>query len=283
MLTLKTELLHKPADFRLPDCQIAKIIELSGKDFDSHVARPNAYKDYITENKDLMGTWDGVNHCLLVLGEGRSDGVLIEASGYDYARYTAYIPHARDFVEREMERLADFFMKDIAPDPKTGEIEIYLGDIAEHTGAEEIRDDSEIARMLYRALEKHPGVGSVEPLDDCLVVTPASTQTQGVAGGLKLRDVLLLGSMENVYMVHETIDVGFISAGHFEMLTGKGRGDFEEVLNAAVTEIRPGAYGTEIVLSGVDPQAMMDFDQAAADHIQAESQMGLGMRSHNLY
>jgi hypothetical protein len=29
----------------------------------------------------------------------------------------------------------------------------------------------------------------------------------------------------------------------------------------------------DIVVSGVDPQALMDLNQAAADHIQAENEM----------
>lgn len=273
MLTLQADLERKPTDFNNHLCQIEKIIELPKGEFDSLVSNPHYDRDFIAENRDLMGQWDGAYHCLLALGEGGDDGILIEAEGAGYIRYGALVPHARDFVERELGRIAELFMKDISPDPKTGDISIYLEDIAECTGAE-VRDDSEIARMFYRTLEKHPGVAGVEAVGDCLVITPAAAQEQTANTGLKLRDVLLLGGdMENVYMVHDTADVGFIPASYTAMMTDKGREEHAELLDAAVKEIRPGAYGPEIVLGGVDPELLVNFDRAAT-HEQAESMMG---------
>ena len=43
----------------------------------------------------------GVSHCLLVLGKGRDDGVLVESEGSAYARYSAFVPHARSLVNQE--------------------------------------------------------------------------------------------------------------------------------------------------------------------------------------
>jgi len=274
MLKIQANLIHKPTDLRPPACQIEKIILKPHDEFVSIAYDPNVDYRFIKENRDLMSEKNGINHCLLVLDEGGSDGILINAEGYDSIRYGAYVSHARDYIEREMERIADGFMRHYPTDPESGERLIWLGDVAEYAGADAVNDDSEIARMFYSALQKHPGVGSVEAVDDYLVVTPKTDQTQGMASGLKLRDVLLLGDMENVYMVHDTVDVGFVSASHFEMLTAEGREDYAGLLNASVSEIRPGAYGTEIVLTGVDAQALSDFDQAAADHIRAENMMG---------
>ena len=39
--------------------------------------------------------------CMLVLGEGVDDGILVDPQGYDYARYTAYIPMARQLFQNE--------------------------------------------------------------------------------------------------------------------------------------------------------------------------------------
>jgi len=38
---------------------------------------------------------------MLVLGEGVDDGILVDPQGYDYARYTAYIPMARQLFQNE--------------------------------------------------------------------------------------------------------------------------------------------------------------------------------------
>ena len=273
MLTIHADLIHKPTTMRQPVCQIKEIIELPQDEFISLSHHPNADYDFIAENRDLMGKWDGAYHCLLALDKDGTDGVLIEAEGYDSVRYGAYVSHARDYVERELERAAELFLKDISPDPETGDISIYLEDIEEYTGAD-VRDDSEIARMFYRILERHPAVAGVDAVGDCLAVTPAAAQERGAPGSLKLKDVLLLGGMENVYMVHETADVGFVPASYTAMLTEKGREEHAELLDASVKEIRPGAYGTEIVLGGVEPELLVNFDRAAAAHEQAESMMG---------
>ena len=47
---------------------------------------------FITANRALMGTDEhGVTRCLLITVRSRRDGILIDAQGYDYARYSAYI------------------------------------------------------------------------------------------------------------------------------------------------------------------------------------------------
>ena len=47
--------------------------------------------DYAKETYD-----DGERkHCLLVLGEGEDDGILVCSEGSFYARYSAYLPKAR--------------------------------------------------------------------------------------------------------------------------------------------------------------------------------------------
>lgn len=273
MLTIHANLIHKPTTMRQPVCQIKKVIEIPQDEFISLSHHPNADYGFIAENRDLMGQWDGAYHCLLALDKEGNDGILIEAEGYGSVRYGAYVSHARDYVERELERTAGLFLKDISPDPETGDISIYLEDIEVFTGAE-VRDDSLIARMFYRILKEHLAVDGIEAVGDCLAVTLAAAQEPGNPGGLKLKDVLLLGDMENVYMVHDTADVGFVPASYTAMMTDKGREEHAELLNAPVQEIRPGAYGPEIVLGGVDPELLVYFDRAAAAHEQAESMMG---------
>lgn len=41
----------------------------------------------ITAHKSLMRCEEGVEHCVLFLGEGSQDGVLVNSEGYDWARY----------------------------------------------------------------------------------------------------------------------------------------------------------------------------------------------------
>ena len=50
-------------------------------------------------------------HCLLVLGSDTEDGVLINSEGYNYARYSAYIPNIRQSVTLEQFPALESFNK----------------------------------------------------------------------------------------------------------------------------------------------------------------------------
>jgi hypothetical protein len=55
--------------------------------------------DFIRENRiDTVVDKEGRYHCLLVVGEGRRDGILVNPEGGNYARYSAFIPNAEDLL-----------------------------------------------------------------------------------------------------------------------------------------------------------------------------------------
>lgn len=95
---------------------------------------------------------------------------------------------------------------------------------------------------------------------------------------IRLRDLLELGLPEHdVYLVHTTADVGWVPAADLTQLSDRGKEQFAELLDAKVSAVRPGPYGTELVLDGVDPQLLVQYDQAIADCAKAESAMKLFM------
>jgi hypothetical protein len=56
-------------------------------------------QDFIKENNGLMRPdADGKPHCLLVVGEDRRDGILVDSSGSGYARYSAFIPNVEGLL-----------------------------------------------------------------------------------------------------------------------------------------------------------------------------------------
>jgi len=102
-MKLNAQFHHKQSEFKTSPAEIEKIIELSRDEFRSFLQYPQRDYSFITENADCMKMdTDGVYHCLLVVGEGHDDGILIEAESYDHARYSAYVPGARQFVENEI-------------------------------------------------------------------------------------------------------------------------------------------------------------------------------------
>ncbi|MGL5254235.1 MAG: DUF6329 domain-containing protein [Brevinema sp.] len=54
--------------------------------------------DFIRENVNLMECKENVYHCLLVMGAGTKEGVLVESEGAAYARYTSFLPDASVFA-----------------------------------------------------------------------------------------------------------------------------------------------------------------------------------------
>lgn len=96
---------RKASEYDYTRCVIDKIVEVSKSAFENFLNSPLYNYDFIAafnrEEHDYRGN---TRPCLLLLGEDHDDGVLINTEGYPYARYSSYIPHARQIVEaHEME------------------------------------------------------------------------------------------------------------------------------------------------------------------------------------
>lgn len=72
---------------------VEKVIELPEKDYLAFADDLLKDSAVIKANNGLMFVdADGGWHCILVKARGGSEGILVESEGYDYARYTAYLP-----------------------------------------------------------------------------------------------------------------------------------------------------------------------------------------------
>ncbi len=60
-------------------------------------------------------------------------------------------------------------------------------------------------------------------------------------------------------------------------LTQTGRQDYSALLDAKVEELRPGMFGIDAVISGVDPKEMERFNTEYENYVEAEEKMGLVM------
>lgn len=100
-MKFKANPIYKPSNFQTDAWQVEKLVELPAQEFDALVTMPLSDHPVIAENKSCMFSDNGTLHGLLVLGEGRQDGVLIESEGCDFVRYGAYVPDARDIVQQD--------------------------------------------------------------------------------------------------------------------------------------------------------------------------------------
>ena len=95
---------------------------------------------------------------------------------------------------------------------------------------------------------------------------------------IHLRDLLTLGLPDHdVYLVHAAEDVGWVPAADLSRLTAQGKEEFSALLDAKVTAIRPGSYGVDLVLDGVDSQLLVRYDETIANYSRAENTLGLFM------
>lgn len=83
MLKLHAFLNRKPSSLLPPPCQVEAVVELDAVSFENLLQRPMDDQPQITAHKSLMRCEEGVEHCVLFLGEGSQDGVLVNSEGYD--------------------------------------------------------------------------------------------------------------------------------------------------------------------------------------------------------
>jgi len=82
--------------------EVVKVIQLTAQQF--HHFSANLLRDmpFIAANKGLTGHNKGVTCCLLVTTRRNRDGILVDCQGFDYARYSAYVPDKRGLDLRDV-------------------------------------------------------------------------------------------------------------------------------------------------------------------------------------
>jgi len=90
---------YKESKLRADKCVIQKVIKMTGTEFDIFSNSLLRDQDFIKANNDIGGVDEHKKrHCILVVGERKPDGILVDSSGYNYARYTALIPNVESFL-----------------------------------------------------------------------------------------------------------------------------------------------------------------------------------------
>lgn len=138
---MKTAFEHKP-DFHLRDFVIEKTVTVSAEVFADMLKHPLENRPFIIESVPLMcQDGNGVYHCLLVTGEGRTDGILVESDGYGYARYASYVPEAAALQypslskwNRELADAVDFIITDGTSQTTEGNWILRFEELENRTG-----------------------------------------------------------------------------------------------------------------------------------------------------
>lgn len=175
-LIINTNLIRKESEFRTKSCVVKKAIAVSNAEFENLKRHPLRDNKLIAENIDIMYCdRDDNYHCLLIYDEEQGDGLLIESEGTSYARYSQYIPGAKEFAEkqqnpeisltnseRKLLNLLDEIAERIANAVRYGYRDFTTDDVLQDLDC----DFNEVKEMMTNAvaqkLSTMDGVGSVE-------------------------------------------------------------------------------------------------------------------------
>lgn len=82
--------------------EVVKILQLTGQQFRDFSANLLRDMPFLIPNKHLTGYDKGVTRCLLVTTRSRRDGILVDCQGYNFARYSCYVPEKRSLDLRDV-------------------------------------------------------------------------------------------------------------------------------------------------------------------------------------
>ena len=97
-MIIQAELKRKQSEYEGEACSVDKVIELPAQRFQQFSRALLADYDFIVENKNAIQHDGDARHCLLILDADGTNGFLVDPQGYNYARYSAFVPNARSLL-----------------------------------------------------------------------------------------------------------------------------------------------------------------------------------------
>ena len=97
-MIIQAELKRKQSEYKGEACAVDKVIELPAQRFRQFSRALLVDHDFIAEHKSTIRNGTDSRHCLLILDADGTDGFLVDPQGYNYARYSAFVPNARSLL-----------------------------------------------------------------------------------------------------------------------------------------------------------------------------------------
>ena len=178
---LNIPLQRKKEDISTYFCSIGKAVELPKKQFERFKNNLLYDYDFIQDNQEVMTT-DNMNikQCLLVLGEGQDDGILVYSEGQPYASQSAYLPQARtlwrliqypelDDFNARMERIVEKVVRQAVERNQDGVFRLLIDELRAVIDGKSF-DDS----VFVELLSTRPEIDYVEMYEDEIVIDVVS-------------------------------------------------------------------------------------------------------------
>jgi len=171
MLTTKAIFERKISAFHTRECVINGIELMNDKEFETFSKNLLSEQSFITDRKDEMYIDSaGKIHGLLALNKDSGDGILIDSQGYDYPRYTAFMPNIKPYIDNQISMVAEQIIKEAIENTSNGSWAIYFDEIEESHGLV-VKENNGIGTMLLDEITSRDEIAEIEVLDDCFDMT----------------------------------------------------------------------------------------------------------------
>lgn len=281
---------RKPSDFDLRSFEVSKTIQLPAEVFEAVLQNPMRDYDFIQENIAQMHCdSSGVYHCLLLTGEGRNDGLLVESEGYGYCRYASYVPNisvltspALQNLNERMTATADYIVTTGTQNTTEGNWIIGFDELEKQTGINLEFNDG-ICNVLIDMLHEREEVANVElgdsAIDVCYYLNfcpqygghPEKAEPEQLPEASspvsRLKDLLHL-HWEDIHLLHKDVEVQPATIVELDehTLTDAGKEAWADVLDAEVVKVYNGYYGLQMELNKVKPSRLEEFSSMLAGY-----------------
>lgn len=164
-MRLKLQLPAKAGPFRISECEAIRLLTLTATDFQTFLNWPR--KEPSWDTQPLYYEEDGkrVYRGVLILGEGRADGVF----AYDAGEHFAYLPSARAMVDSILEQAVEKIIREGTENTNEGNWCYYFSELYEQMGLV-IEVGNGFDALLLEKVEQRPEAAEVTLTDECFDV-----------------------------------------------------------------------------------------------------------------
>lgn len=281
---------RKPSDFDLRSFEVSKTIRLPAEVFEDVLKNPMREYPFIQENIEQMNCdSNGVYHCLLLTGEGRNDGLLVESEGYGYCRYASYVPDisaltspALQQFDQKLTETVDYIVTTGTQNTTEGNWIISFDELEKQTGINLEFNDG-ICNVLVDMLHEREPVADVElnenAIDVCYYLDfcpqygghPEAAEPEQLPESTepvsRLKDLLHL-HWEDIHLLHKDVEIQPATIVELDehTLTDAGKEAWADVLDAEVVKVYNGYYGLQMELDKVKPRRLEEFSSMLAGY-----------------
>ncbi len=267
---------RKDTQIEADPCVIQDVIELSESEYAHFYQNLLDYYDFIAEHQDAMFYRDGQDHALLVLGEHQKDGILVSSEGSNYARYSAFIPNARELIQNDIRQLADYCVGQGLENSEDGSWAVTYEELYYHFDQAAVSNQNGVGKLLMEELQRREEINELIMTEDCIEMTYhmeycENCQQGGIAGAMNLFS--LMGcNLYDVHFEHEEPNFEFplISSLKQDTLTAEGKTEWSDVLSAEVEKIAPASGCVRLTLTNCDPHRLLAFSEMLNGQCDAE-------------